>query len=182
MFDPLDHFNPGRDVDALQDLARRHRLRVTHDGPAVAVEVGCWAGASTILLTDVGYRVFAVDHWLGNETDRLGKIAHRLGPEQICSTFCHNMEDRLFRSVFPLSGTSDFWARVWPDLPIDFLYIDAEHVQGVRQDIDHWSPHVRQGGIIAGHDYEAFPGVTDAVDATGPVTRAGQSLWWRTKK
>ena len=42
------------------------------------------------------------------------------------------------------------------DVPdgLDFVFIDADHgYQAVKDDIDAWLPKVRQGGIIAGHDY-----------------------------
>ena len=41
-----------------------------------------------------------------------------------------------------------------PDESLDFVYIDANHKYNyVYEDITHWSKKVRNGGIIAGHDY-----------------------------
>jgi len=41
-----------------------------------------------------------------------------------------------------------------PKSSLDFVYIDANHsFDEVMQDIIHWAPKVRSGGIVAGHDY-----------------------------
>ncbi len=47
----------------------------------------------------------------------------------------------------------------------DFVFVDAGHsYTAVRSDILHWTPKVRKGGCICGHDYhEKFPGVIRAV-------------------
>jgi hypothetical protein len=53
----------------------------------------------------------------------------------------------------------------------DFVYVDARHdFASVLEDLKHWVPKVRPGGIIAGHDYldgrlpEGEFGVKSAVD------------------
>lgn len=54
------------------------------------------------------------------------------------------------------------------DASLDFVYIDALHdFDNVMMDIIHWTPKVRVGGIVAGHDYVRLHncGVMDAVHA-----------------
>ena len=68
------------------------------------------------------------------------------------------------------------------------VYIDADHsYEAVKADIDAWMPHVRDGGILAGHDYggKMFPGVTRAVqqrfaDRTlfGWQLNIEGNIWW----
>lgn len=42
----------------------------------------------------------------------------------------------------------------FPDKYFDFVYIDADHsYQSVKNDILAWSSKVKDGGILAGHDY-----------------------------
>lgn len=42
---------------------------------------------------------------------------------------------------------------------LDFVYIDANHSEPwVSQDIAAWTPKVRKGGIVAGHDYARIKG------------------------
>lgn len=41
-----------------------------------------------------------------------------------------------------------------PDGSLDFVYIDQTHeFDAVMMDLIHWSPKVRHGGIVSGHDY-----------------------------
>ena len=48
-------------------------------------------------------------------------------------------------------------------LPLDFLYIDANHeYDAVKRDLQIYYPFVKKGGIIAGHDIQ-YKGVSDAV-------------------
>lgn len=40
------------------------------------------------------------------------------------------------------------------DESLDFVYIDANHaLMWVIQDLQHWVPKVRKGGIVSGHDF-----------------------------
>lgn len=56
-------------------------------------------------------------------------------------------------------------ATLVPDGSLDFVFIDADHTyEGCLRDIDAWSPKVRDGGMIAGHDYsKKWPPVQKAV-------------------
>lgn len=50
------------------------------------------------------------------------------------------------------------------DESLDFVFIDADHsFEGVDQDIIHWSPKVKSGGYIIGHDIH-WPSVKQAVE------------------
>ena len=57
-------------------------------------------------------------------------------------------------------------AQLVPDASLDFVFIDADHLEeGVRSDITAWRCKVRAGGVLCGHDYQqCFPGVRCAVD------------------
>ena len=45
-------------------------------------------------------------------------------------------------------------SRQFNDGYFDFVYIDADHsYNGVTADLKAWYPKVREGGILAGHDY-----------------------------
>jgi hypothetical protein len=45
-----------------------------------------------------------------------------------------------------------------PDNYLDFVYIDGDHsLEGIFYDIYAWTPKVRTGGIVAGHDYKDGP-------------------------
>lgn len=56
-----------------------------------------------------------------------------------------------------------------PDASLDFVFIDGEHsYKSVHEDLWAWTPKVRKGGIISGHDYYVTKhgnrGVVEAVD------------------
>jgi hypothetical protein len=67
---------------------------------------------------------------------------------------------------------------------LDFIFIDALHTyKNVMEDVVAWWGHVRDGGLICGHDYNHpnFPGVTQAVDhlSTGRVLHIEDGyVWW----
>lgn len=66
--------------------------------------------------------------------------------------------------AFPIKLSSRVAHKLFADNSIDFLFIDAEHTyEGVSADIDLWLPKVREGGVIAGHDYD-WDGVRKAVN------------------
>lgn len=72
---------------------------------------------------------------------------------------------------------------------LDFIFIDANHAyEYVKQDILLWSPKVKKGGVISGHDYVANPnefryGVKLAVDEFFPeVSLLGGTVWWAVNK
>ena len=54
----------------------------------------------------------------------------------------------------------------YADASFDYVYIDGCHfVDQVASDIAAWWSKVKVGGVLAGHDYESYPGVATAVDA-----------------
>lgn len=72
--------------------------------------------------------------------------------------------DEIYRDVFKrflefpavriFRGTSKEVHTLFPIHFFDFIYIDADHTEeGAWQDICLWWKRVRQGGILAGHDY-----------------------------
>ena len=174
---------PDPDLAALAGLvrdARRPGLART-----AVVEVGSWAGRTALAMADAGAAVWCVDTWEGTDAgggdDTRERIAHLGGPEQLFRSFCLNCGPRLFRDVWPCRGTSAFWASVWPEnAKVDLVFIDADHRESaVRADIMGWLPHVRDGGVICGHDFDVFPGVNRAVSDLLPgYRRAGAFVWW----
>ena len=57
------------------------------------------------------------------------------------------------RSIIHRGFSTDV-AKEFADASLDFVYIDANHdLPNTIADIHAWSPKVRRGGILAGHDY-----------------------------
>mmetsp|Transcript_140090 Transcript_140090/g.390514 ORF Transcript_140090/g.390514 Transcript_140090/m.390514 type:complete len:460 (+) Transcript_140090:153-1532(+) len=67
---------------------------------------------------------------------------------------------------------------------LDLLFVDGDHSRrGAARDLEAWAPHVRPGGVVAGHDYcREFPGVVEAVHAALPsgatLHLAPDSVFW----
>jgi hypothetical protein len=69
-----------------------------------------------------------------------------------------------------LRGLSTAMAKTIPDESLDFVYIDSDHsYEGVLKDLKAWTPKVKKGGVIAGHDYlNPAYGVYQAVQEFNP--------------
>ena len=60
-------------------------------------------------------------------------------------------------------------ARV-PDASVDVVYFDADHSrQGLARDLAAWSPKVKPGGLLCGHDFSpGFPELVTLIDERFP--------------
>lgn len=97
--------------------------------------------------------LIAVDHWrndgVASEQDTdldqgsLDKIHSNVFMRYLSEPNVH-----IFR------GRSDTAARMFPLRFFDFVYLDADHsYEGALADMRLWWARIRQGGIMAGHDY-----------------------------
>lgn len=153
----------------------------------VLVEVGCWAGASTIFLAahlPTTARLYAVDTWLGsyNQPDLIQKardndIYHQF--LRYCAQY--HVLDR----VVPIRLPSTTAAQLFDDRSCDFVYVDACHAyDAVMADLIAWTPKVKPGGVIAGHDYncdthkEVTKAVHDYFPASAIQVKSGGVVWW----
>ncbi len=115
------------------------------------VEVGVWQGeySQTLCQSSPGLHLFLVDPYVpGVEYGQ--KFGHeenlRIAKERLA-----NYNVRFIR-LPSLSAAANF-----KDGSLDFVYIDGEHrYEACVADIAAWSPKVRSGGIVAGHDYKKF--------------------------
>lgn len=157
---------------------------------AVLVEVGAYLGKSTSFLLveaiNSGKRlnIFVVDTWKGNlsEPDHMQEMA-QLGGDSY-NQFIKNMTDGgVIEAFTPMRMESVVAAQQFANQTVDFVFIDADHrYEFVKADIEAWSPKVKNGGVIAGHDYEPqFPGVVQAVNQAfnGNATIRNKSWWVR---
>jgi len=168
---------------------------------------------STAILGDVaaavGGTVYAIDTWAGAETNSLHESS--VNGRNIFDGFCANMESLgLLRStVVPVMSLSNRCATLLAPETVDLLFIDGDHrYPAVRSDIALWTPKVRPGGLVCGHDCEhryaalpdaararvdqdleqnwlpgvGHPGVIRAVHeafgAAAELAGSGSSVWW----
>jgi hypothetical protein len=81
-------------------------------------------------------------------------------------TFRANVSD--VPNIIPLRGYSPMDFAGW-QRKIDLLFEDSVHANPVlHQNLTFWTPFVRPGGIICGHDYcDEFPDVKAEADGLG---------------
>ena len=133
------------------------------------VEIGSWKGKSSAFMaveianSNKNIDFYCIDTWAGSiehqDRDDLQSLYH---------TFTQNMKS-LTDYHIPLRMTSLEAAGKFEDNSLDFVFIDASHeYEDVKNDIIAWLPKIKDGGILAGHDYylngqDFFPGVKQAV-------------------
>lgn len=121
-------------------------------GAKTAVEVGVAAGEYSEVLCRANpqMKVYGVDPWLPYKgyKDYVRK-----------STFNQLRAKALERlAPYPnwqaIEQMSDMAARRFKPHSLDFVYIDANHAEPwISLDLRTWWPKLRDGGIMAGHDY-----------------------------
>lgn len=156
------------------------------------VEIGVFMGRSFACMSEMrpDLDVWAIDPWRGDPSqgfDGLGPYAEvvaKLGGlwSAFLSIMVGTAPDVLNRAhiIRAFSHEVEFAKGFKADL----IFIDGAHdYESVKADIDRYAPHVKRGGILAGHDYHAkkFPGVVKAVDEMlthkmGPGK--GSTVWW----
>jgi len=135
--------------------------------PAVCVELGTWRGASALAMARVlrpwGGQLFCVDTWTGDLAGA-GTVPGR--PTMLAECAANLIAAGVAASVRLIPARTDEAAAHWQG-PIACLYVDADHTQAaVTADLEAWWPHVAEGGLVAGDDYDnpLYPGVTAAWD------------------
>lgn len=155
----------------------------------LAVEVGTWKGRSAYVLAtqcaEVGARLLCIDTWapLGADHPRARDYREREyrelseDPEAVFQAFRENLT--------AFAGIVEAWrgdSRVLHvqlhDGSADLVYLDGDHSEPViGQDLDHFWPKVRPGGVFCGDDW-GQEGVTPAVIARFPRVSVMGGLWW----
>lgn len=168
-------FTPANDLDVLEKLAAEV-AKSTRYRP-MFLEVGSWVGESALAMLRGApdAHVTCVDTWEGTAGDASGDAAKAVGGDAVFKMFKRNTAGK---SVGINLGKSVEVAKSWGPsaTPRDLIFIDAEHTyEALKADIEAWWPHLKDGGVMAFHDYKtaAFPGVTQAIEE-----RFGDAVQW----
>jgi predicted O-methyltransferase YrrM len=165
-------------------------------GRGAIVEIGSAWGKSTILLASGSKhanreRVYAIDPHTG---DPWYTRNEHLTQFSSLAEFEHNLRSfGVTDWVTPVVATSVEAADTLDTGPIRLLFIDGLHTyEGVKSDIERWTPRVIDGGIVVFDDYfkdeSDGVGVQRAVDelvnsgVVGALQRGPDSLVWTTKR
>ena len=138
------------------------------------VEIGAWKGKSTCFMaTEIknsqkSIAFDTIDTWEGSNSDEgLQKQASEF---DIHDEFLISMKNAgIEEFVNDIVMDSVQASELYKDESLDFVFIDGDHTyDAVIGDIKAWYPKVKNGGIIAGHDYNGKDGgvygVVEAVD------------------
>jgi hypothetical protein len=136
----------------------------------VGVQYGYYS--EVILSAWKGRMLYSVDPWAEFDSCIYDDVANQSQDSQ--DAIYRGTAERLRRfgdrSII-IRMTSATAARRFEDGQLDFVYLDAQHhYEAVKEDIRCWLPKIRQGGILAGHDYldgeidQGRFGVKSAVD------------------
>ena len=129
--------------------------------PLVGAEIGVAAGdhAREILECLDIKKLYLIDIWESYLQNGVAVDCYFNYYEAVVDEFSH------YRNVEILREYSTFAASKVPD-ELDFVYIDGNHeYEAVKEDILHWYPKIRIGGILSGHDYYTqWPGIIEAVN------------------
>ena len=151
---------------------------------AIIAEVGVNAGRSAVYLAErllaLGKRrvhFYAIDWWPGEGFRRELLATYRAG-------LASDEAIDLLR-VVRCDGVRA--ASLFLHESLDFVFIDSDHSEpGMVEHLRVWTPKVKPGGILAGHDYSEvdWPGVVRAVDAHFGRERIGRptSTVWEYRK
>ena len=136
---------------------------------SLLIEIGVFHGKSLTYLAhqakaaDKGLVVVGVDWGRGSEEH--GHHAATLPAGNLAGVQLRNLLTAgIADDTVLLIAPSALAARIIPDQSAWMVFLDGDHSEmGVLADIEAWRPKVMPGGMMAGHDYFAFPGVRNAV-------------------
>ncbi len=154
-----------------EELERLARLARTVPPNGCIVEIGSLFGLSSWTLAKNAHpsvTVYCIDPWV-HEPWML-PIEESAGQTLSLETFRTYVSD--VPNIIPLRGYSPMDFAGW-QRRIDLLFEDSVHANPVlRQNLTFWTPFVRPGGIISGHDYcDEFPDVKAEADGLGAAMR-----------
>lgn len=141
------------------------------------VEVGSYCGRSSVMIAQylnqeraplLRRRLLCVDNWQGVDG---------VPATDIRTQFYNNTDD--YDHIIAVCESSSVEASaVGLTLQIGLVFLDANHsYNAVRQDIQHWWPHIRKGGVMCGHDFESHPEVKRAVLELLPDAIGEGNMW-----
>lgn len=123
------------------------------------LEVGSWAGQSTIMLAALCKRygtgkVFCIDTWKG--TANRPPSEERASKDKVLKLFLRNIRAaEVGDYIVPMRGKSEYFYDLLKDGSFDVVYIDGDHsYQGFKKDLLGLPRKVREGGLLCGDDLD----------------------------
>ncbi len=136
------------------------------------IEIGSWKGKSSAFLAveiiNSGKNIVldCIDTWQGSPNEHIHQNDIFVKTDKLYELFLSNIEP-IKNTINPIRLSSKEANNLYENNSIDIIFIDACHdYDCVIEDITLWLSKVKNGGILAGHDYgySQWPGVKKAVD------------------
>lgn len=153
------------------------------DEPKTIIEVGSWLGCSTRYLAanqpEDGI-LYAVDTWCGSPLESVHQQDPRLS--HLYHLFLSNIKHAgLAYKIVPVRMASVEAAKAM-NVKADLIYLDAAHdTQSVLEDIEHWYPHLKEGGVMCGDDWlweSVRIAVIKKAEDLKKTVHHDQNFWW----
>lgn len=131
----------------------------------IGIEIGSYAGESTeLFLKSYAFKtLYCIDPWKEGYDDK--DDASYTDMNYVESIFDSKFANN--PTIIKVKQSSNNAVNMFEDNSIDFVYIDGCHTyEAVKWDVEHYITKIKDGGVIAGHDYGAghLPGVKKAID------------------
>jgi len=129
------------------------------------IEIGSYAGESTIIFSKYFKTVLSVDPYL-NDYDKNDPACKYMDFNGVYEIFKNNIKD--INNITHIRKKSDDAINDIKNDMFDIVYIDGLHTYDqVLKDINNYRPIIKEGGYISGHDYHLnWDGVRRAVNET----------------
>lgn len=152
-------------VNSREDFLREVLSIVGED--CDAIELGVLEGDFSQTILDIinPFYLYLIDPFEVNEKRYGDGLTTAYSTETQYEKVIKRFENNAF--VFVQRGYSYNEVKDFPNNTFDFIYIDASHLyEDVKRDLNDWLPKLKDGGIMAGHDYAKISnfGVIQAVD------------------
>lgn len=160
---PENTFNWYENSKEIEEIFNKNDIRIV-------IEIGSWVGGGSTrhmgnLLREKQGKLYAVDTWLGNPAQQIGKERYDPVLSYVYQQFLSNMIHwDLVDVVIPVRMRSTEAARALNVQP-NLVYIDGEHsFESVYEDLSTWYPFVKNQGILCGDDWQTWSSVRMAVE------------------
>lgn len=140
-----------RDTFQAEGLAKLCEWANEQGATGKAVEIGSYSGEGTVVIAKYFKEVLAVDPWL-NGYDINDRASQQCPMKFVFEAFQERTKD-LKNASFSRGKSLDALEFV-DDKSCDLVYIDGDHrYEGVLADLKGWRKKLKEGGIMAGHDW-----------------------------
>jgi len=138
----------------IMEIRYRSQLYKLLPANPIVAEIGCAEGLFSLdILRWPSGILYMVDNWETIPTQRGDGAFDQSWHDKNFDEAMHRVSEYK-DNVIVLRGISWDMAKEVTDGTLDMVYIDACHsYECVKKDLEAWTPKVKKGGIVAGHDF-----------------------------